>query len=301
MSAPTVIAVLGPTASGKTAWAIQLAQHFGAEIISCDSRQCYREMRIAVARPNPEELSAVPHHFIADRSIHQPLSAGQFEREGLDLLSELFQKNTIQVVVGGSGLFAKSLLEGFDEMPEVDSDLREQLNRRFEADGIQPLLAQLQALDPEHYEKVDRDNHQRVIRALEVCLQTGRPYSSYRLGQANTRPFNVVKVAPDWEREALYDRINRRVDLMVQQGLLEEAKALYPHRELTALQTVGYREFFSYFDGEYSLDEAIEKVKQNSRKYAKRQLTWNRKEEGLELFDPNKLQEVIEYVTSKIN
>lgn len=300
MSKPTLIAVLGPTASGKTEWAIRLAEHFGSEILSCDSRQCYKELNIGVARPTEEELARAVHHFIADRSIHEPFTAGDYERESLELLDRLFKINPVQILVGGSGLFAKALMEGFDPMPEVDQELRDELNQRFAKEGIEPLQKQLRELDPEHAEKVDIQNHQRVIRALEVCLQTGKTYTEYRLGTGTTRPFNIVKVAPDWPREELYSRINRRVDIMVEEGLEEEARAVYPHRELTSLQTVGYREWFSYFDGEFTREECIDKIKQNSRNYAKRQLTWNRKEPNLGLFIPTNFDEMLHWVETKL-
>lgn len=296
----TLIAVLGPTASGKTDWAIQIARHFGAEILSCDSRQFYRELKIGVARPSEEELSQVKHHFIADRSIQHPLNAGEYEREALNLLEELFAKNSVQVVVGGSGLFARALFEGFDDIPEVDEKIRLELNEEFAQNGIEPLIQELEKVDPEHAKRVDQNNHQRVIRALEIYRQTGQPYSNFRTGEKAKRPFNIIKVAPDWEREALYDRINRRVDIMVAEGLEVEAKSVNDYRELSALQTVGYREWFQHFDGEWSRDEAIEKIKQNSRNYAKRQLTWNRKEKDLLLYSPDDFDALLDKLQSKL-
>lgn len=296
----TLIAVLGPTASGKTEWSLKLAEHFGSEILSCDSRQCYSEMNIGVARPSTDELARAPHHFIADRSIHQPLSAGDYEREALEKLDGLFAKNPIQIVVGGSGLFAKALFEGFDEMPEVDPSLREELNHTFATQGIDPLVKLLMEHDPEHAANMDIQNPQRVIRALEICLQTGKTYTEFRKGTKAKRPFNIIKLAPDWDREALYDRINKRVDIMVEAGLEEEAKALYPHKHLTALQTVGYREWFTHFEGEWTREFAIEKIKQNSRNYAKRQLTWNRKESDLLLYPPHEFTRALEAIEAKL-
>lgn len=301
MKQNTLIAVLGPTASGKTEWAIQIAEHFGSEILSCDSRQFYTELKIGVARPTEAELARVPHHFIADRSIQNPLNAGEYEREALELLDELFAVNPIQVIVGGSGLFAKALLEGFDDIPEVDESLRASLNARFASEGIEPLFAELKRLDPEHAERVDRHNHQRVIRALEVCIQSGQPYSTYRTETANERPFNMVKVAPDWDREKLYERINTRVDMMIEEGLEEEARSVYEYRALAALQTVGYREWFNHFEGEWTAEFAVEKIKQNSRNYAKRQLTWNRKEKDLRLYAPNDFEGLIKELDSKLS
>lgn len=296
----TVIAILGPTASGKTEWAIKTAQTFACDILSCDSRQFYRELKIGVARPSEEELRAANHHFIADRSIEQPLSAGEYEREALDLLEHLFEQNPIQVVVGGSGLFAKALFEGFDDMPEIDPNIREELNEVWKTEGVGPLANRLAELDPIHAKRVDLQNPQRVIRALEICLQTGKTYSEFRTGQKKERPFNIIKIAPDWDREALYDRINRRVHIMVEEGLEAEARNVYPFREMTALQTVGYQEWFAHFEGELTREEAIEKIQRNSRNYAKRQLTWNRKEEGLMQFHHNDFHEALEYLKEKL-
>lgn len=295
----TLIAVMGPTASGKTQWALKLAEHFGGEIVSCDSRQCYREMRIGVARPSADELARIPHHFIADRSIHEPLSAGQFEREALARLNALFEVHPVQAMVGGSGLFARALLEGFDELPAANPEIREALNRVFEEEGIEPLQKELQKADPEYYNEVDTNNHMRVIRALEVIRQTGRAFSQFRQGQSDKRPFRVIRIAPDWERDALYKRIDGRVDDMMKAGLEAEARDLYPCRTTPALQTVGYRELFTHFDGDISLKQAIELIRRNTRNYAKRQLTWNRKESDLSLFPPDKLKEVIAHIESK--
>mgnify|MGYP000439308369 CR=1 FL=1 len=297
---PTLIAVLGPTASGKTEWAIRIAQQFGSDILSCDSRQFYSELKIGVARPTEDELSRAKHHFIADRSIHEPLNAGEYEREALQLLESLFANNPIQVVVGGSGLFARALFEGFDDIPEVDPKIREELNSIFTERGIDPLVEELKRVDPAHAMKVDLQNHQRVIRALEICRQTGRPYSEFKTGTKAKRPFNVIKVAPDWEREELYDRINRRVDIMVEEGLEAEAKSVYPFKELVALQTVGYREWFQHFDGEWNREDTIEKIKQNSRNYAKRQLTWNRKEKDLLLYPADDFDAMLDELQSKL-
>lgn len=300
MAKPTLIAVLGPTASGKTEWAIRLAKHFGSEILSCDSRQFYKELRIGVARPSEEELARAVHHFIADRSIETPLSAGEYEREALGKLEELFTENPVQVVVGGSGLFAKALMEGFDDMPEVDPSIREKLNAEFAEKGIAPLQEMLQQYDPDHAKRVDIQNHQRVIRALEICLQTGKPYSEFRAKKQNERPFELIKVAPDWDREALYERINSRVDVMVEEGLEAEARTVLPYRQLTALQTVGYREWFDHFDGITDRETCIAKIKQNSRNYAKRQLTWNRKESDLRLFNPTEFDKALAFIESKL-
>lgn len=300
MNRKTLIAVLGPTASGKTSWSIDIARHYSSHILSCDSRQFYKELNIGVARPSLEELSRAKHHFIADRSIHQPISAGEYEREALAILDDLFDTNPVQVLVGGSGLFAKALFEGFDDMPEVDPSIRATLNSIYAESGIEPLVAELRKVDPTHAAVVDIDNHQRVIRALEIYRQTGQPYSNFRLKKKADRPFDIIKIAPDWPREMLYDRINTRVDQMVEEGLEQEARSVYEYRDLSSLQTVGYREWFEHFDGVISRDEAIDKVKKNSRNYAKRQLTWNRKESDLTLYKHSEFARVLDDLDAKL-
>lgn len=300
MSQPTVIAVLGPTASGKTEWSVRLADHFRSHILSCDSRQFYRELRIGVARPSEEELARAPHHFIADRSVARPLNAGEYEREALQLLDSLFRENPVQIITGGSGLFAKALLEGFDAMPETDPDLRQKLNDRFANEGLQVLQEELRALDPKQAARVDMQNHQRVIRALEVCIQTGKTYSEFRKGKSDERPFRVLKIAPDWPREELYERINLRVDRMVEEGLEEEARSVYEYRTMTALQTVGYREWFDHFEGKTTRDECVSLIKQNSRNYAKRQMTWNRRESGLRAFPYPDFPEALSWLETNL-
>lgn len=270
---PSLIVIGGPTASGKTALAIAVARHFGTEIISGDSRQFYREMRIGNARPEPEELAAAPHHFIADRSVTEPLTAGQFAVEALAVLQDVFTRNEVAVLVGGSGLYLRALCEGLDEFPEVTEAARTQVQSITEKQGLRGLQTELERLDPDYYATVDTQNSRRLERALMVCLTDGKPYSSY-LGKRPPRPFTSHYFRPTMERAKLYDRIDRRVDLMVAAGLEEEARVLLPHRSLPALQTVGYQEWWPYFSGEYSKERAVELVKRNSRRYAKRQLTW---------------------------
>ncbi|WP_353086599.1 tRNA (adenosine(37)-N6)-dimethylallyltransferase MiaA [Flavobacterium sp.] len=277
---PLLITVIGPTAIGKTALAIALAKHFGSEILSCDSRQFYKEMRIGTAVPSPEELAAVPHHCIQHISIQDTYNVGNFETEALQLLNQLFQKNPIQIMVGGSGLYVDAVLRGFDEFPTLEGTIRETINQRFKEEGLAYLQETLQRLDPQYFNKLAAENTQtlqnpqRMKRFVEVCLGTGKPYSSFIGKKEKVRPFQSICIGLEAERHELYDRINRRVDQMMADGLLEEVRALYPQRHLNALQTVGYRELFSYLDGDVDLQTAIENIKMNTRRFAKRQMTW---------------------------
>lgn len=296
MDQPIVIAVCGPTASGKTSLAIDIAKHFQTEIISFDSRQFYKELKIGAAPPSPEELEQVPHHFIQHLHISEDYNAGQYERDAIKTLETLHQKHQIVVAVGGSGMYLKALEQGFDPLPSATENLRENLNNRFEKEGLAPLLKELKSVDPDYYDIVDKHNHIRIIRALEVIQGTGKPYSQQRKNEVKQRPFKVIKVGIDYPREALYDRINLRVDLMMEKGLLEEVKSLVPFKSYNALQTVGYREFFPYFDGEYDLSFAIQEVKKFSRRYAKRQMTWFRKDPKITWFNPHQEKEVISFL-----
>ena len=280
-----LIVVVGPTAIGKTARAIALAQHFGCDVISCDSRQFFKEMRIGTAVPSHEELSAATHHFVHNKSIFQPYTVGDFEKEALERLALLHEQNPVAVMVGGSGLYVDAVLKGFDTFPEVDPSIREQLTQAYEKQGIGFLQDELQRIDPEYFATVDTGNPQRMMRALEVTIGSGKPYSSYLSGKENIRNFTPIVIGLTAERELMYDRINRRVDVMLQEGLLEEARALHPHKNLNALQTVGYRELFDYFDGKTDLDAAIADIKKNTRRFAKRQMTWFRKNETITWFD----------------
>lgn len=284
-----LLVVQGPTGVGKTAVGITLAQHYGIPVVSADSRQIYREMTIGTAVPSPEELSAATHYFIQHKSIHESFSAGDYEREGLELLDNLFGKYSQVLLVGGSGLYVDALLNGFDDLPESDPTLRTELS----ALPMESLLAELQERDPGYYHTVDRNNPQRIVRAVEVCRLSGRPYSELRSGQTKTRPFNTLKIGINLPRETLYDRINRRVDQMMEKGLLHEAEQLYPYRHLSALQTVGYRELFEYFAGHISLPEAVELIKRNTRHYAKRQLTWLRRDTDIRWFEPSDTKNII--------
>ncbi|MBQ8494046.1 MAG: tRNA (adenosine(37)-N6)-dimethylallyltransferase MiaA [Alistipes sp.] len=296
----TLIVVVGPTGSGKTALAIALARHYGAPIISTDSRQVFRGLPIGTAQPTAEEQAAAKHYFIADREVEDDFNCGKYEVEALALLEQLFAESDYVVAVGGSGLYIQALCDGMDNLPEADVTLRENLKQRLANEGIDSLVAELRRLDPAYAESVDRCNPARVMRALEVCLTTGRPYSEQRHGTIAERPFNIIKVGTDLPRDILYDRINRRVDLMVEEGLVEEARAMYHKRHLNALQTVGYRELFDYFDGNISLNEAIELIKRNSRHYAKRQLTWFRRDERVGWFSPEAIDAIVEYIDNNI-
>ena len=296
MSIKRLIVIVGPTGSGKTDLSIRLALHYRAPILSTDSRQVYRGMPIGTAQPTEEQLNTVEHHFIASHDIEDKLSCGEYEVQALACLEKLFARHDDVVAVGGSGLYVRALCEGMDELPQADEALRRELERRLADEGIGALAAQLRELDPRYYEEVDRSNPARVVRALEVCLQTGRPYSAQRTGVRRERPFRIIKIGVDLPREVLYDRINRRVDAMVAEGLEAEARRLYPHRELNALQTVGYREFFDCFDGRVTRDEAVELIKRNTRRYAKRQLTWFRRDPGIRWFAPTDDEEMIRYI-----
>ena len=266
--------ITGSTAVGKTAVATELAKSLNTEIISCDSRQMYREMRIGTAIPTAEELAAVPHHFIGNLSIHDYYNVSMFEQECLQLLDKLFAKHPTVIMTGGSGLYIDAVCKGIDDFPAVDAEIRKTVTGWFEAEGIEYLRRQLKMLDPEHYAKVDLRNHKRIMKAIEVSLQTGKTYSSFLTAQERKRPFEIEKIVLTRPREELFDRINRRTEQMMEQGLLEEVKALYPYRKLNALNTVGYKELFAYIDGRYDLNTAVELIKRNTRRYAKRQLTW---------------------------
>lgn len=280
-----LITVIGATAIGKTALSIQLAQYFNAEIISCDSRQFFKEMAIGTAVPSAEELAAAPHHFIQNISIFDQYNVGQFEKDALKKLEELFSKNNIVIMVGGSGLYTNAVLEGFDDFPDIDPEIRKKLNKQIENGELENFQNLLKELDPESYQTVEIENPHRLIRALEICIGTGKPYSSFKNKDKTKRNFIPIKIGLTADRDVMYGRINKRVDLMLQEGLLEEAKSLYPHKELNALQTVGYRELFDFFDGKCTLEFAMEEIKKNTRRFAKRQVTWNKKDESILWFD----------------
>lgn len=274
MKEKKLIILLGPTGVGKTELSLQMAEELGTEIISCDSRQMYREMKIGTAAPTEEELKRVPHHFIGHLSIHDYYSCGRFEIDALAKCNELFQSHDTVIMTGGSMLYIDAVCKGIDDIPNIDEELRQSLLERYQNEGIENIRQELKILDPDYYKIVDLQNHKRIIHALEVCIQSGKPYSSFRSESVKKRPFTIEKIGLNRPREVLYDRINKRVDIMMENGLLEEAKSLYPFKGLNALNTVGYKEFFNYFDGIWTLDFAIQMIKQNSRRYAKKQLTW---------------------------
>ena len=296
----TLISIVGPTAIGKTNLAIEVAKHFQSEIISCDSRQFFKEMKIGTAVPSEEELAEVKHHFIQNISIHEKYSVGDFERDGLAFLDNYFETNDICVMVGGSGLYEKAITVGFDEFPEVDPKIREDLNNELAEFGIEKLQEELQEVDPKYFEEVDIFNKQRVTRALEIFRASGLPFSHFRNQDLNKRPFNIIKIGLELPREEMYDRINLRVDMMMNEGLLNEAKNLFPLKDLNALQTVGYRELFDFFEEKITLDFAIEEIKKNTRRFAKRQMTWFKKDETVNWFSPFDQENIINFISNKI-
>ena len=297
-----LITIVGPTAIGKTALSIALAQHFECEIISCDSRQFFREMTIGTAVPNQEELQSAKHHFIQNKSIFENYTVGDYEKEALLKLEELFKTNDFVILIGGSGLYVDAVLKGFDEFPEIDPEVRSEVNSNYEKLGIEYLQKKLQLLDPDYFQKITAENPQtlqnpqRMMRFVEVCIGTGKPYSSFLNHKKNNRGFTPILIGLEADRQIIYDRINQRVDIMMNEGLLEEAKSLYPNKALNALQTVGYRELFSYFEGEFSLPFAIEEIKKNTRRFSKRQLTWFKRNENTKWFDYSADKEIIKYI-----
>lgn len=296
-----LITVVGATAIGKTALSIKLAQHFNTEIISCDSRQFYNEMCIGTAVPSTEELASAPHHFIQNRSIFEDYSVGQFEKDALSKLNDLFKKHHVVIMVGGSGLYANAVIDGLDYFPKVDLEIRTNLNIQLENKGIESLQHQLKNLDIESYNTIEINNPHRLIRALEICIGTGKTYSEFKNKPKEPRNFETIKVGLTADREIMYNRINQRVDIMMNEGLLEEAKKVYPNKNLNALQTVGYRELFNFFDGNGNLEFAIEEIKKNTRRFAKRQVTWNKKDTAINWFDfESDTDQIIQKINSLI-
>lgn len=295
-STKRLIVLVGPTGSGKTDLSIHLAQHYSAPILSTDSRQVFKGLPIGTAQPSEQQLAAVEHHFIASHALTDDFNCGAYEIQALACLEQLFVSHDDVVAVGGSGLYVRALCEGMDELPPVDEALRRKLNNRLANEGLESLADELKVLDPEYYEIVDRNNPARVIRALEVCHQTGHPYSQQRTGTPQKRNFKIVKIGIDLPREELYDRINRRVDQMIVDGLEAEARSVYPLRHLNSLQTVGYREFFDYFEERITLAETVELIKRNSRRYAKRQLTWFRRDPEIHWFRADETDKIINYI-----
>lgn len=291
-----LIVIVGPTAAGKTALAIQVAKHVHAEIISADSRQIYRELTIGTAKPNEAELREVPHHFIDSHSIADDYDAARFGEEALLKIYSLFERYDYVVVCGGSGLYIKALLEGFDDIPEVPDEIRDQLIEEFENKGMLWLQNRMRELDPEHFKKIDQKNPMRLMRALEVKLATGKSISEFQKQTTKELPFKVIRIGVEVERARLYERIDKRMDDMIAQGLFEEAQGLFAYRHKNALQTVGYQEIFGFIDGQYDREEAVRLLKRNSRRYAKRQLTWFKRDEQIRWFKPDDVSSMMEYI-----
>ncbi len=296
----TLIVVLGPTGIGKSAISIQLAKHLHCDIISADSRQIFKELAIGTAVPSPEELSQVRHHLIQHKSISDFYSASQFETEVGQLLPALFSKNHCAILTGGSMLYLDAVCKGIDDIPDVDHDLREQLIAVYKEKGIEHLRLQLKTLDPEYYAIVDLKNPKRLLHALEICLMTGRTYTSFRTNTKKERPYQIIKIGLNQDREKLYARINQRVDKMIAEGLVDEVRSVYPQKHLNSLNTVGYKEIFLYLDGKCTLDEAIDRIKCNSRKYARKQLTWFRRDLEINWFEPDQIDDIIRFIDQKL-
>ena len=291
----TLVVITGPTAVGKTALTMQLAQHYGVPIINADSRQIYRELKIGTAAPTAEQQQLVKHYFVGTKSIDDYYNASMYEQEVLELLDA--ERSTFHVLSGGSMMYIDAVCNGIDDIPTVRDDIREEMKRRYAEEGLEVLCEDLRRLDPEHYAIVDRQNHRRVIHALEICYQTGRTYTSFRTQQKKERPFRIVKIGLNRDREELYNRINQRVDQMMEDGLLDEVKSLVNKRNTNALNTVGYKELFDYLDGRWSLDEAVERIKGNTRRYARKQLTWYKRDADMRWFHPDNIEEILNYLT----
>jgi tRNA dimethylallyltransferase len=296
----TLVVIAGPTAVGKTTCGVQIAEHFGTEIISADSRQIYRETSIGTAVPSAEELAVVKHHFIQTISIEDSYNASTYEHQVLETLKQLFKSHDLVIMVGGSGLYIDAVCKGIDDLPTTDPEIRNRLLKRFETEGLEALTLELKRLDPVSYGRIDLKNHMRVLKALEISLQTGLPYSGFLKAIKKDRPFHIIRIALDMEREVLYDRINERVDQMMVEGLLEEAKEVQHLRGYTALKTVGYRELFEYLDGQITLDEAVDLIKRHTRKFARKQLTWFRKENQYRWFAPSDPKEIIALIEKQL-
>lgn len=297
----TLIVLIGPTGVGKTELSLSIAEHFQTCILSADSRQLYQDLKIGTAAPTPSQLARVPHHFVGTLRLTDYYSAAQYEADVLEKLEELFQHNDTVVLTGGSMMYVDAVCKGIDDIPTVDKETRELMLQRYEEEGLETLCAELKILDPEYYQIVDLKNPKRVIHALEICYMTGKTYTSFRTQKHKERPFRIIQIGLTREREELYDRINRRVDEMMQEGLLEEAKSVYPFKHLNSLNTVGYKEIFNYLDGEWSLDFAIEKIKQNSRIYSRKQITWFKRNPNIQWFHPEQKEEIMNYINDQLS
>ena len=292
----TLIVITGPTAVGKTDLCLDIAKYFGIPIINADSRQIYREIKIGTAAPTEEQLRQVRHYFVGTQALTDYYSASIYEQEVMNLLDTLFQTSDYALLSGGSMMYIDAVCNGIDDIPTVDDETRNLLKKRLAEEGLESLCEQLRILDPEHYEIVDKKNPRRVVHALEICLMTGRTYTSFRTNEHKERPFNIIKIGLTRDREIIYERINRRVDIMMEQGFLDEARRVYPLRHLNALNTVGYKELFAYLDGTWSLDEAIERIKGNTRRYARKQLTWYKKDPLVTWFSPDDKQLILNHI-----
>ncbi|MBN1819295.1 MAG: tRNA (adenosine(37)-N6)-dimethylallyltransferase MiaA [Prolixibacteraceae bacterium] len=296
----TLIIILGPTGIGKTNTAVRIARQLNTEIISADSRQIFRELHIGTAVPSPEELRMVKHHFIQTHSIQEYYNASRFESDILALLDELFRQKDYVVMTGGSMLYIDAVCKGIDELPDVDPELRESLIQIWKNEGLENLRLRLKKLDPVYYSHADLKNPKRILHALEICLMTGKPYSSFRLNETKKRPFKILKIGLNCDREILYGRINNRVDKMIEKGLVEEAKKVYQLKHLNSLNTVGYKEIFAALDGKVNLEEAIVQIKNNTRKYARKQLTWFRRDKSIKWFEPEQDDQILHFIKSEI-
>ena len=293
----TLIVITGPTAVGKTQLTLELAKHYGIPVINADSRQIYKELKIGTASPTEEQLKQVRHYFVGSKSINEYYNASMYEQEVMQLLESLFTTSPVQMLSGGSMMYIDAVCNGIDDIPTIREDIRTEMKRRYQEEGLEALCEDLKRLDPEHYETVDRQNYRRVIHALEICYQTGKTYTSFRKQTKKERPFKIVKIGLNRNREELYKRINQRVDDMMAQGLLDEARAMTPYREVNALNTVGYKELFDYMDERWSLEEAVERIKGNTRRYARKQLTWYKRDENIRWFHPDQQQEILNYIS----
>ncbi|WP_282037067.1 tRNA (adenosine(37)-N6)-dimethylallyltransferase MiaA [Saccharicrinis aurantiacus] len=296
----TLIIIVGPTGIGKTSTAINIANSYNTEIISADSRQIFKELNIGTATPTSEELSQAKHHMIATHSIKDYYSAWEFEQDVMKLSKQLFDKHDTLVLTGGSMMYVDAVCKGIDDLPTIDEELRNSLKAQYEEEGIENIRRQLKKLDPEFYDIVDLKNHKRVIHAVEICLMTGKPYSSLRTNSIKKRPFNMIKIGLTMDRADLYERINLRVDKMLEAGLEDEVKGVYPLKELNSLNTVGYKELFAHYDGEYNFEKAIELIKRNSRRYAKKQLTWFKRDAEITWFNPSDIEEIKKHIEKQL-
>lgn len=297
----TLIVLIGPTGVGKTELSLSIAEHFKTCIVSADSRQLYADLKIGTAAPTPDQLARVPHHFVGTLRLTDYYSAAQYEAEVIVKLEELFQQNDVVVLTGGSMMYVDAICKGIDDIPTVDKETRELMIQRYEEEGLEKLCSELKLLDPEYYQIVDLKNPKRVIHALEICYMTGKTYTSFRTREIKKRPFRIIKIGLTREREELYNRINRRVDEMMEKGLLEEARSVAEYKHLNSLNTVGYKEIFKYIDGEWPLDFAIEKIKQNSRIYSRKQMTWFKRDTEISWFHPEKKEEIMNHIKNLLS